>query len=365
MNFSFSSVSGKLIALLAFSFGSFGLVHGQTTTPTATRGIIDMDFTRLGNVNPVFIPILVEAMTNAESVWEERIQNYSTNLPKGILNQYPRLTIFTEVMMLDGPLNILAQAGPDATLSTTSGNILNPKTVEIPVVSTMTYDSDDLLFLINEGFLEEVAIHEMGHALGLGSLWQANGFVDALDGVGVVQYLHPGYAIRNYRIEANFPFSPFIPLEQTGGGGTAGSHWDGNNPFFNQAFTAARTQEVMTGFLNVIDPETGESFVVPKFISETTWGALADLGYEVSGINDNAVDPPTANVIRNWPKVTGSGLNPFQPNVVDPDADGLRFNLNKVRTPIKFASKNTVANPGGATAKGIDPYRLRKQGWVK
>jgi hypothetical protein len=60
-----------------------------------------------------------------------------------------------------------------------------------------------------------------------------------------------------------------VPLEDTGGSGTAGSHWD-------EATLAPNGQlmsnELMTGFF--VPGET-------TLLSDTTIGALADLGYHV------------------------------------------------------------------------------------
>jgi hypothetical protein len=52
-----------------------------------------------------------------------------------------------------------------------------------------------------------------------------------------------------------------VPLEQTGGSGTAGSHWD-EEIFKN---------ELMTGYIDS-----------SNYISDVTWASLSDLGYTLS-----------------------------------------------------------------------------------
>ena len=61
---------------------------------------------------------------------------------------------------IDGPGGHAGQAGPCAFGHARS-----------PVVGVMFFDTDDLDLLEAEDLLDEVAIHEMGHVMGIGSLW--------------------------------------------------------------------------------------------------------------------------------------------------------------------------------------------------
>ena len=110
--------------------------------------------------------------------------------------------------------------------------------------------------------------------LGFGTLWEGNELISPYLG-GNTQYTYRGYALPRYQSESGNRFSPFIPLEQAGGGGTALGHWDSNDPFFLNP--AANRAETMIGF----------NAPFRKFVSGATWGSLADLGYVVRGVNDS------------------------------------------------------------------------------
>ncbi len=307
--------------------------------------IIDVD--RSG-VDPAF----TEAFANAEAFWESRIQNYSTNMPPYLRESLTKLRIVATSPPIDGPGGILGQAGPTSTATYFAGGLVaNRPDVRsfwiVPVTSTMEFDIDDLATLAAEGTLQDVVIHEMAHALGFGSLWMQNELIAPLGGIGLMQYVGGEYAIREYGKEIGSPVVSFVPLEQRGGPGTALGHWTDSPPFFNQVFTGPFLKEQMTGFLGDFDPDTQTLVFATRFTSEATWGAMADLGYEVAGINDNAVDPPP-----------GSRRNP--------PSGSVGFDL----VNIKVVTRRSLDDLGGQnTAVGStdenDPYRLRSQRWVK
>jgi len=125
-----------------------------------------------------------------------------------------------------------------------------------------------------------VILHEMGHVLGIGTIWDTLGLVENGPG-GTINFTGPT-AVGAY--QTIFGVSDnFVPVETDGGPGTAGGHWD-EETFDN---------ELMTGFLNggVSNP-----------ISTVTIGALADMGYTV---NMAAADPYSApSSVR-----TGDGID--------------------------------------------------------
>ena len=73
---------------------------------------------------------------------------------------------------IDGAGGILGQAGPD-TLRT--GSLL-------PVHGVMQFDAADLAQLESSGQLVSVITHEMGHVLGIGSIWQQKGLLSGAGG---------------------------------------------------------------------------------------------------------------------------------------------------------------------------------------
>ena len=77
------------------------------------------------------------------------------------------LVIYLEFVPIDGPGNTLGSAGP-CLIRTSDG---------LPLLGGMKFDTADLEFLETEGLLEAVIVHEMGHVLGIGTLWDQFGYL--------------------------------------------------------------------------------------------------------------------------------------------------------------------------------------------
>jgi len=157
------------------------------------------------------------------------------------------IVIYIEVVPLDGVGGVLGAAGP-CIIRSGSG---------LPALGYMQLDSADVDQLASSGELGDIVLHEMGHILGIGTLWDWHHFVSA-SGSG-----DPRYAIAaglsGYHDIGGFAAS--IPLENTGGSGTREAHW--RETTFGW--------ELMTGY--VATPENP--------LSRMTVGALQDLGYTV------------------------------------------------------------------------------------
>ena len=152
--------------------------------------------------------------------------------------------------IIDGPEGILGQAGPTH---------VRPGSL-IPAKGYMEFDRADLARMEGENSLQSVIVHEMGHVLGLGTLWEDKGL---LQGAGTANPVFMGpIAMREFGIleGSNQPLP--VPVENTGGPGTRDGHWR-ESVFGN---------ELMTGFLN-----PGKN---P--LSRLTVAALQDMGYEIS-----------------------------------------------------------------------------------
>ena len=305
-------------------------------------------------------PSAIPAVRAAEAIWEARIQAYSTELPRAIRDQLGSLTIDATVEPIDGAGGILGFAGPTAILSLGTSR----RNFAVALRAQMTFDLDDFASMTADGILVTVIAHEMGHALGFGTLWDGNDLVGPLNGFGQTEYINGEYGLTGYRRDISNPVASFIPVEQRGGPGTAGGHWLDMPPFFNQTFTGAFKKELMTGFIGDADPETGQLVFSNSFIAQATWGAMADLGWAVKGVND-AFAAKKGRGTGRWPKITGQGSNPFENNGIPP-ADGLRFNLVKIKGVSKVAlgSKGAGAEDVETTV-GEDPYSLRNHRWAK
>jgi hypothetical protein len=156
--------------------------------------------------------------------------------------------IQAEITPIDGPGKVLGQAGPCAVWT---GDHLTR-------VGTMEFDSADVANMLADGSFTEVVTHEMGHVLGFGTLW-SNGR-SLLQGAGTSdpRFLGPRANAEYQALNG----SGLVPVENTGGSGTADAHWR----------EATFGNELMTGYI-----DSG-----PNPLSAMSIASMADLGYQVS-----------------------------------------------------------------------------------
>jgi len=161
------------------------------------------------------------------------------------------IVITATAKAIDGVSGILGQAGPTAVRPTGSG---------LPYEGMMQFDTADVANMVGNGTFDAVILHEMGHALGLGTLWSSKQLVK---GLGTVDPTYIGaFALAEYNALIGRAAAG-VPVENTGGPGTAGGHW--RESVFDT--------EIMTGY--------AEPRGVPMPISRLTVAALQDLGYTV------------------------------------------------------------------------------------
>jgi hypothetical protein len=136
-----------------------------------------------------------------------------------------------------------------------------------PPKGEMTFDTADLKQMEQDGTLNDVITHEMGHVLGIGTVWT---FKSILKGAGTTNPTFRGKAaMKEFGLLKGPTVKPTpVPVENTGGPGTADSHWR-ETVFRN---------ELMTGFVGVSDNP----------LSLLTIASLQDLGYIV---DLNAAEP--------------------------------------------------------------------------
>lgn len=156
---------------------------------------------------------------------------------------------------IDGVGKVLGRAGPE---KLRRGSAL-------PALGSMTFDTADLAAMESDGRLGDVIIHEMGHCLGIGTLW---GTLKLIRGAGGNDPVFTGpKAQQEYAALAGGAPRP-VPVENDGGPGTRDGHW--RDALFGN--------EMMTGFIS----SAGNP------ISRLTIAALADMGYVV---DLSAADP--------------------------------------------------------------------------
>jgi hypothetical protein len=175
---------------------------------------------------------------------------------------YDDVVIFAAVSVIDGPGSVLGQAGP-CFIRTTG---------KLPVIGTMQFDVADLAALESANQLGNVILHEMGHVLGIGSLWEDFNLLQNLSSAGSpldTYYTGAGGLLGFDAIGGTtYTRGQKVPVENTGGPGTVNSHWR----------ESVLANELMTGFLN-----SGSN---P--LSVLTVRSLTDMGYQVAV---SAADP--------------------------------------------------------------------------
>ena len=133
----------------------------------------------------------------------------------------------------------------------------------LPYHGIMRLDSADLAAMASNGTLLDVITHEMGHVLGLGTLWSSFGLRSGSS------YIGAGALNAYHQLGGS---GSTIPLETGGGTGTALVHWS----------DAVFGNELMTGYIS------GTS----NPLSIMTIGSLQDMGYRVNYAAANAYSIP-------------------------------------------------------------------------
>lgn len=173
------------------------------------------------------------------------------------------LVVSAAGVVIDGPGKVLGRAGPCLIRGTGSNGDLFP----LPLYGYMEFDVADLDNLESKGSLQSTILHEMGHVLGLGTLWDANDLL-AFEPEGACSEPSSFTTKPTYTgTEGNAQYvtlggTEAAPVEDEHGPGTKCGHWDEEH-FGN---------ELMTGFLDLDSEEP---------LSVLTVGALEDLGYSV------------------------------------------------------------------------------------
>jgi len=163
------------------------------------------------------------------------------------------LLILAQGAVIDGTGGILGQAGPTRLRPGNAGTA-----AFLPAKGEMTFDSADLAQMEAAGTLIDVITHEMGHVIGVGTVWAQKSL---LKGAGTTNPTFTGKtAEQEYGVLRASGPTP-VPVENTGGQGTADSHW--RETVFRD--------ELMTGFVGRVGNP----------LSRITAGSLQDLGYKV------------------------------------------------------------------------------------
>ncbi|MFL5514993.1 MAG: leishmanolysin-related zinc metalloendopeptidase [Gemmatimonadales bacterium] len=276
-----------------------------TTTPPAGYDVV-VRFTEPPT------PAEALAFARAEVRWEEIITgdlpDGSIDVPAGTcgsgtpaLNEaVDDVLILAAFHSVDGAGNVLAQAGP--CLFRDANGDGGYQVGELPGVGIMQFDADDLDYLVQNDLLGPVVLHEMGHVLGIGSLWSDMGLLadpSPPPQSGSDPHFTGSAAVAAFDAAGGTAYlGASVPVENRGGPGTADVHWR----------ESVLGEELMTGFIDL----------GPNPLSAISAASLADQGYEV---DQARADPYTmGSTLR---------LNSSRPSVPLP-ADVLRLPLRRM-----------------------------------
>jgi len=197
-------------------------------------------------------PVQKNAFKKAADRWSKVIVG---DLPDVVINGQVIDDVLIEAsgVAIDGSGGILGQAGPTHLRPAGAG-----AAAFIPAKGRMQFDTADLASMQSNGTLGDVITHEMGHVLGIGTIWMQKGL---LSGAAGNNPTFTGTAAKKEYGTLKGTGPAAVPVENTGGPGTKNSHWR-ETVFRN---------ELMTGFVG------GAS----NPLSRMTVGSLKDLGYVV------------------------------------------------------------------------------------
>ena len=170
------------------------------------------------------------------------------------------LLISVVIEEIDGVGKVLGRAGPDALRPSSLGRL--------PYIGSTTLDVADVANLASRGTLDDVVLHEFGHILGIGTIWDVKRLRSGSN------YIGPNAAREYNNLGAS---GPSVPLEVNGGPGTALSHWS----------ESVFGDELMTGFLSGLKNP----------LSKVTVGSLQDLGYSVNYASADSFALPSSLVV--------------------------------------------------------------------
>ncbi len=198
----------------------------------------------------------VAAFNAAAARWEQvitadvadaTIPNFNGCGNAGPVGTIDDLIIDVTIAPIDGPGRVLGSAGFCA------------RTGTIARAGSMTFDSADVGPWLTANQFDRVVLHEMGHVLGIGTMWPTANLLDTTNPSD--PRFTGAAAVAEWRTLSSDPTATGVPVEATGGTGTALAHW---------RETTFRS-ELMTGWISLTSSP----------LSRLSIASLGDLGYQV------------------------------------------------------------------------------------
>jgi len=170
--------------------------------------------------------------------------DYAAIVWESVIIHSPGINTFKISVKIDDALDSLGKGGPTRTDS------------GLPSEGQIILNTSNLDYVKSESF-KAMVVHEVGHTLGMGTMWGYYGLNAVFGEYTGVE------ALKVYQAWNNDNTLTYVPLEVSGGSGTANSHW--RESLFGE--------EVMTGYQSSSSETTQ--------LSALTVAALMDLGYVV------------------------------------------------------------------------------------
>lgn len=250
-----SAEGGNTLVANAASFTSVSFaataVKAPVVEPTTVNYNITVRYLATGTARQQ------QAVTAAVARWQSVLTKDLVDIPMNaaanacfagqpaINERVDDILIFVELVDIDGAGNVLGEAGPCFVRSDSN----------LPVIGHLKLDAADLAMMEKTGTLDDVVLHEVGHILGIGTLWPDR---KLLAGSGTPDpRFTGGSAISAYHGLGGV--DALVPVENTGSDGTRDGHWR-ESSFGN---------ELMTGYIS--GPTNP--------MSALTIASLTDLGY--------------------------------------------------------------------------------------
>ncbi|MGI8510812.1 MAG: Ig-like domain-containing protein [Gemmatimonadaceae bacterium] len=249
-------------SVLATSDGqSSSLAVQVQSRPVLQSGAFHFDLRFVGPPDANIVAAAQRAAARWERVLPAALAPQSINLPAGACESLaPAITGTTTGIIvtiakdsIDGRSMTLAQAGP--CLMRTADAFVAIGVVEL--------DSADVTSMVRSGTLENVIAHELGHVLGIGTIWQEGTLHQLLTDTASDDPRYTGSAAIHAATDMGFlgaDSAHGVQAENVGGPGSRLAHW--------------RESVYGTELMTSVD---GPGNVAP--LSRITVGSLHDLGY--------------------------------------------------------------------------------------
>ena len=279
---------------------------------TAPSGAYDIDLRVVGAPDPRLVDVMQAAARRWEGVIVGDLPNVSMDVAAGacgdatpaLQGTVDDLAVFVQIDSIDGRGGTLGQAGPCYIRSATG----------IPILGVIHLDRDDLAWMLERGTALSVVTHELGHVLGIGTIWSSSSR-PLIAGAGTDDPRFTGAAAAEGARALGFPVPGGVAVENTGGPGTRDGHWR----------ESAFVDELMTGWASAHAP-----------LSLLTVRSLEDLGYTVTEL---ATEPFSATRLHGVTATTTSARTvriadvPLRPTwVIDPEGRARKMDAKRARS---------------------------------